>query len=73
VTQLPHWVTRTLVTPLKTKQLIISEWQKKLNYKKRCNCGCIGTAGRPRYASPFPLQLQRHAKFEVAESFTAIL
>ena len=35
--------------------------------RKRGNCECIATWGRPSHASPLPLWLRRHAKFDVAE------
>jgi len=35
--------------------------------KKRGNCECIATWGRPCHASPFPISLRRYAKFDVAE------
>ena len=41
--------------------------------RKRGNCKCIATWGRPSHASPFPLYLQRHARFEVDCRITALL
>ena len=35
--------------------------------RKRDNCECIVTWGRPSHASPLPLKLRRHAKVWVAE------
>jgi len=35
--------------------------------RKHGNCECIATWGRPSHASPFSLQIRRHANFEVAE------
>jgi len=35
--------------------------------RKRGNCECVATWGRPSHVSPFPLYLRQHARFEVTE------